>query len=348
MTRCKFRGWLLNAALPLWVGIAGLCVLGGCDKKAKGTGTATSPSASGSAGVAVAAGPCGNYAARLCEKAGPESATCQAIKTSTELMPPAACEAGLKDLAFSTKKLADATKSCTELVAKLCAAVGPKTQTCDMVTAQTKQFPPERCTQMLQRIPEIIGELKKMEQANQPLSADQQAAIAQGPAPSFGPENAKVSIVEFSDFQCPFCSRGADVVHQIRQKYGTKVHFVFRQFPLPMHGRARESAEAALAANAQGKFWEYHDLLFKNQQALERKNLEEHAKETGLDVAQFKKALDDHKFASTVESEIKLGETVAVQGTPTMFINGARVQNPTSFEAVSAMIETALKGSTPG
>jgi protein-disulfide isomerase len=114
-----------------------------------------------------------------------------------------------------------------------------------------------------------------------------------------------------------------------------------------MHPLAKGAAEAALAANAQGKFWEYHDVLFESKK-LERADLEEHAKKIGLNVDTFKKALDDKQFSAAVDADMKLGEGAGVQGTPTMFINGKRVQNPTSFEAVSAMIETELKPGTPG
>jgi protein-disulfide isomerase len=187
-----------------------------------------------------------------------------------------------------------------------------------------------------------------MEDANKPLSAEQQVAIAATSPSSFGPANAKVQVVEFSDFQCPFCSQAAGVVQQIRAKYGDKVRFTFRQFPLPMHPNAREAAEAALAAGTQGKFWEFHDRLFKDQSHLDRAALEGHAKETGLNVAAFKKSLDEHKFGPVIDADLKLGQTVQVNGTPSMFVNGTRVANPTNFEAVSALIEAALKGTPPG
>ncbi len=255
-------------------------------------------------------------------------------------MPPEACAAGLKDVEFTTKKLASAQKSCDDLVKKLCAAVGPDTQSCQLVTTETKKFPPEKCKMMMDHLPEVTAELQKMEQANQPLSAEVQTAISQGGGGvSFGPANAKVQVVEFSDFQCPYCSRAATVVHQIKEKYGDRVRFTFRQFPLPMHQNARIAAEAALAANTQGKFWEFHDRLFKNQSQLDRAGLEEQAKQAGLNMAAFKKSLDEHKFGPAVDSDVKLGEQAAVQGTPSMFVNGARVANPTSFEAIADMIE---------
>jgi protein-disulfide isomerase len=337
-----FRSKTSQACALLGAGLLSLAFAAGCNKpKHRRTPTAA---ASGSAAVAANLGPCQKYAAALCEKAGKESDTCQALTTSADILSPAACNAGMKDLSYSIKKLADQGKSCDELVTKLCAEVGPTSETCGMVKTQTKQFPPARCKSMLEHLPEIVADLKKMEQANQPLSPEVAANIAKGKAPSFGPADAKVTVVEFSDFQCPYCSKAADVVDQVKEKYGDRVHFVFRQFPLPMHQNARGAAEAALAANAQGKFWEFHDKLFKNQGQLTRDGLEGFAKEAGLNVSEFKKALDGKTYAADVDSDVKMGESVAVQGTPTMFINGARVQNPTSFETVSAQIENALKG----
>ncbi|SRR6266542_1097799 len=327
------------------MGLLGLAAFSGCKKPASST---ASPSSSSSAGVSAASGPCGTYAARLCEKAGTDSPDCQAIKTATELMPPDACTAGLKDIDYTVKKLATARKYCDELSQKLCEAVGPTTQSCQLVATETKKFPPEKCKTMLEHLPEVVAEVQKMEQANQPLTAELQTAIAKGPAASFGPATAKVQIVEFSDFQCPYCSRAASVVHQIKEKYGERVRFTFRQFPLPMHPHAHDAAEAALAANAQGKFWEFHDRLFGNQGQLDRAGLEEQAKKAGLNLVTFKKSLDDHKYAEAVDSDVKLGEQVQVQGTPSMFINGTRVANPTSFEAVAEMIEAALQQAPPG
>jgi protein-disulfide isomerase len=339
-----------NAGLAM--SLAVLCGAGLTSCKKPPSGSA-SPAAASSGATSIAvddalSGPCATYAERLCETAGPDSPTCQSVKTATELMPPEACSAGMKNLDFSKKKLAVASKACDELIEKLCKAVGPETQTCHLVSGETKKFAPERCKTMLEHLPEVITELKSMEDANKPLSAEVQAAIAANSPASFGPANAKVQIVEFSDFQCPFCSQAAGVVHKIRAKYGDRVRFTFRQFPLPMHPNAREAAEAALAAGTQGKFWEFHDRLFKNQNQLDRAALEEHAKESGLNVAAFKKSLDEHKFAPAVDADLKLGEKAQVNGTPSMFVNGTRVANPTNFEVVSQLIEAALKGSPPG
>jgi len=342
-----FRSKNPSARALIGVGLFAIALASGCNKPKHHKSKSAAPAASGSAAAAATtapSGPCQKYAAALCEKAGKESESCQALTASAEILSPAACTAGLKDIAYSLKKLGEANKSCDDLVAKLCAAIGPTTQTCTMVKTQTKSFPAARCKQMLEHIPEITADLQKMEAANKPLSPELAASIAGGKAPSFGPADAKVTVVEFSDFQCPYCSRAATVVDQIKEKYSTKVRFVFRQFPLPMHENARGAAEASLAANAQGKFWQFHDKMFQNQSKLTRESLEGFAKEAGLDLAAFKTALDSKTYAADVDADMKLGESVAVNGTPTMFINGERVSNPTSFEAISQQIEGALSG----
>jgi protein-disulfide isomerase len=288
---------------------------------------------------------CTDYATRVCKEAGEESGTCSAVKTTTELMPPEACAAALAKIDVAVKKLGDKRKQCDTLVSKLCTDLGEATSSCEMVKRETKNFPPERCDVMMQHYAEVLADLKRQEERQKPLPPEKIAKISEGEAPAFGPKDAKVTIVEFSDFQCPFCSRAANVANQVKEKYDGKVRFVFRQFPLSFHNNAHVAAEAALAANAQGKFWPYHDKLFANQQALDRESLEKFAKETGLNVDTLKKALDDKTYAATVDAELKLGEEVAVDGTPTMFLNGALVPNPTDFEAISKQIDEALKAS---
>jgi protein-disulfide isomerase len=349
MVSSKFGRSRASVAIAFSLGVASLWAASGCKPRAAGDKSApvASGSAAAAAASAAAAGPCAQYADKVCAKAGAESPTCTSFKEATNVMSPGACTAGLKDIQVTLTKLAAARGDCEKLVKTLCAAVGPKTKTCTMVTTQTSQFPPARCKQMMEHLPQITEDLKKMEAANQPLPPDVQAAMVNGGA-AFGPENSLVKIVEFSDFECPYCSRAASVVHQIKEKYGDKVRFVFRQFPLPMHPNAKVAAEASLAALAQGKFWEFHDELFKNQQALARPQLEEHAKKAGLNLPEFKKALDDKKFGEQVDAEVKLGEKAQVQGTPTMFINGARVENPTDFAAIASLIDAALSGTPPG
>jgi protein-disulfide isomerase len=285
---------------------------------------------------------CKKYDEKVCAAAGEQSTTCAAVREATSLMPAAACAAALAEPELLDKKLAEARKSCDTLMTKLCGDLGEGTDTCKMVKETTPEFPTERCTAMLAHYDEVLADLKRQEAKNKPLDGEKLAAIAADDAPAFGPADAKVTLVEFSDFQCPFCSRAANVVSQVKEKYGDRVRFVFRQFPLSFHKQAHLAAQASLAAHAQGKFWEYHDKLFADQTALDRAGLEASAKAVGLDMGKFKKALDDSSYADAVDSDHKLGQEVAVDGTPTVFINGKRAKNPTDFAAISAEIDALL------
>ncbi len=131
-----------------------------------------------------------------------------------------------------------------------------------------------------------------------------------------------VTIVEFSDFQCPYCSRFANMLTELMADpaYKDDVRVVFKQFPLPMHKQAKYGAQASLAAKDQGKFWEMHDMLFKNQKKMSEQDVEGFAKEIGLDVEAFKKAIAEK--AGQVEADLKLGQQFGVRGTPSFFING--------------------------
>jgi protein-disulfide isomerase len=287
---------------------------------------------------------CEAFQKKVCDEAGEQSGTCTEAKSAAKLIAPQACETALANVAFSLNQVKEKKKKCEELVTKLCGDLGKETETCKMVTEKTKEFPPDRCEMMLEHYAEVLADLKKQEDRLKPLDAEKIAKIAAGEAPSFGAKDAKVTIVEFSDFECPFCSRAADVAHKVKEKYGDKVRFVFRQFPLSFHPNAHVAAEASLAAASEGKFWELHDKMFQNQRALSREQLEGYAKEIGLNVANFKAALDSKKFAAAVDAEQKLGEEVAVDGTPTMFLNGARVANPTDFDTIAQQIDKALAG----
>jgi len=285
---------------------------------------------------------CADYAKQVCTEAGAESTGCKSMTEATGLMPAAACAAAATDFAFTKAKLGEARKACDVLTTKLCAEIGPTTPTCEMVKTQTKNFPPDRCSMMMEHYAEVVADLKKREERNKPLAAEKIAAMTQPDAPAFGPATSAVTLVAFSDFQCPFCSRAATATQKIKEKYGDRVHFVFRQFPLSFHKNAHLAAEAALAANAQGKFWEFHDKLFADQSKLERPGLEDAAKAVGLDMVAFKKALDTSSFTAKVDSDQKLGESVNVDGTPTIFLNGARVADPTNFDAIAKEIDAAL------
>jgi protein-disulfide isomerase len=144
--------------------------------------------------------------------------------------------------------------------------------------------------------------------------------------PIKGPADAKVTIVEFSDFQCPFCSRVVPTVDKIMKDYPKQVRLFFRHNPLPFHNNAPLAAEAAVAAEAQGKFWEMHDKMFANQQALDRAGLEKDAQEIGLDMNKFKTALDTHSGKARVDADLAAAKQIGVQGTPNFYTDGRNVQ----------------------
>ena len=296
----------------------------------------------GKAGTSKAGDPCQQYAEKVCaETGGDTSAACGSFKSAAELMPPEACTAGIAGMAVTKTKLAQMRKVCDELAAKLCKDVD-EPKACEMVKQQTANFPAAQCKGMMADYGKVLEQVKRIADANKPLPAEKLAKIAADDAPAFGPKDAKVTIVEFSDFQCPYCTKAADTVKEIKKKYGDKVRFVFRQFPLDFHKQAHGASQASLAAHAQGKFWPYHDALFANQSALQPADLEKYAKQVGLNMAAFTKAVKEKTFAKTVDADLALGQEVSVQGTPTMFLNGERVPNPTDFKALASMIDKKL------
>ena len=161
--------------------------------------------------------------------------------------------------------------------------------------------------------------------------------------PSFGDvENAPVLIVEFSEFQCPYCSRVLPTMEQIKEEYGDKVAVVFRDFPLPMHKEAPKASEGGHCAHEQGKFWEFHDILFQNQRALQPEKLSGYAEQAGLDVAAFDTCLSSGKYADAVTANKAAGEAVGVSGTPAFFINGQFLNGARPFESFKEVIDAEL------
>src|SRR2546423_570679 len=157
-----------------------------------------------------------------------------------------------------------------------------------------------------------------------------------------GNPNAAVTIIEFTDYQCPTCGRTAPILEDLMKEYGDRVRLVARDFPLEMHKNAEKAAEAAEAAREQGKYWEYTAILFKNQEALEVPKLKEYATQVGLDRAKFDQALDTGKFYDKVQRDLREGEKLGITGTPTIFLNGKRLRERTA-ESLKAAIEAALK-----
>ena len=168
-------------------------------------------------------------------------------------------------------------------------------------------------------------------------------------SPARGPKEARVVIVEFSDFQCPFCAGMQSTLDQVLKAFPKEVKLVYKQFPLNIHQYARQAAVASLAANAQGKFWPLHDKMFQNFSAINEENIKKWVKEVGINQAEFEKAMQSGKHEAQVQKDLADGAAARVLGTPTMFVNGKRVQDR-SFEGFKKVILeelAAAKGSPP-
>ena len=178
--------------------------------------------------------------------------------------------------------------------------------------------------------------------ANAPPPTPSNIKVERGTSPIMGAKNAPVTIYEFSDFQCPFCSRGMATIKQVEETYKGKVAVVFKQYPLPFHDKAPLAAEAALAAHEQGKFWEMHDKMFGNQQALDRPALEGYASELKLNMTKFKAALDSGKFKEQVKAETAQGSAAGVSGTPSFVVNGKLIVGAQPFDEFKKVIDAEL------
>jgi protein-disulfide isomerase len=162
-------------------------------------------------------------------------------------------------------------------------------------------------------------------------------------APIRGPEGAPVTIVAFSDFQCPYCSSVGPTLEQIRAAYPDRVRIVFKNFPLPMHAQAPAAHRAAMAAGAQGRFWEMHDRLFASQDKLDPASLREHAKALGLDLARYDADLASSELDQRLRSDQQQGTRIGVRGTPTFFVNGRMISGSQPFESFKTLIDQALQ-----
>lgn len=187
--------------------------------------------------------------------------------------------------------------------------------------------------------------------ANQPSGQPQQQQQAasvrpiQEGEPLRGNPEASVDIIEYSDFECPFCLRHEDTVDKILAEYGDKVRFAYRHFPLrSLHPEAQKAAEASECAEEQGKFWEMHDKIFEANAAdnMSVDTWKQYAADLGLDTGQFNDCLDNGKYASVVQDELDEGQAVGVRGTPATFINGQMISGAVPYEQMKSVIEAQL------
>lgn len=169
--------------------------------------------------------------------------------------------------------------------------------------------------------------------------------VAYGPQnPVHGDDKAPVTIVEFTDFQCPYCKRAVETLERVREAYPKEVKIVARQYPLPNHERAKPAAEAALCANEQGRYWEYRKKLFSDQSKLADADLRQYAKDLQLDEEKFGQCLSSGRFAQQVEKDFAEGKKYGVTGTPAFFVNGELITGAQPFASFDQAIKTALAG----
>lgn len=161
--------------------------------------------------------------------------------------------------------------------------------------------------------------------------------------PARGPATAPITLVEFSDYQCPFCSRVTPTLKRLRETYGERLRIVWKDFPLTdIHPQARKASEAAWCAGEQGKYWEFHDRLFANQSTLAVEGLKQHATAVGLEPVAFAACLESSRHADKVTAGIRLGKDLGVDSTPTAFVNGRRLTGAQGYEVFVDVIEDEL------
>ncbi|HEX5041653.1 MAG TPA: thioredoxin domain-containing protein [Candidatus Polarisedimenticolaceae bacterium] len=212
-----------------------------------------------------------------------------------------------------------------------------------------------KCGRSLELAKQVVGLVKDgktkdeiLKAAFQPPSKFVQFALEAGDSPAMGPKDAKVTVLHYIDYQCPYCSRIAPTMAQLGEAYPKDVRVVFKMHPLSFHQNAQIAAEAAMAAHAQGKFFEMHDRLFKNQQALTRDNILKWAQEIGLDVPRFTKELDEHAHAARIAKEAKDVEAIGATGTPASFVNGRYVSGAKPLEFFKGLVDEELTWARAG
>lgn len=220
-------------------------------------------------------------------------------------------------------------------------------RTLEQIAGQIKGFLEQQRNQ--ERREAYLADLRQKHQARVLLDVAR-VQVSDADSPSKGPKQAPVTIIEFSDFECPFCSRVLPTLQEVLSTYGDQVRLVFRQFPLnSIHPKAQKAAEASLCAHEQGKFWEMHDVLFADQRKLDIADLKAKASALGLDQGKFDSCLDSGKYANQVARDLADGAAAGVTGTPAMFINGRFLSGAVPFADVARVIDDELlrKGLQP-
>ena len=215
-------------------------------------------------------------------------------------------------------------------------------RTLDQLRAEIKPYLEARRVQQARAM--LVEELKTKGGANVRVMLDppRYTVPTTSADPVRGNPSAPITIVEFSDYQCPFCARVNPTLARVREVYGDRVKIVFKDYPLPNHPQAPKAAEAARCAGEQNKYWEMHDAMFANQRALEVPSLKQTARTIGLNGTSFDQCLDSGKWAAAVQEGSELGEKMGVNSTPTLYVNGRALIGAMPFENFKAIIDEEL------
>jgi protein-disulfide isomerase len=240
-------------------------------------------------------------------------------------------------------KVSEPTDEETRALYERAKAAGQVKEPFDQVKGQIAQFlRRQKSEAVLAQYLEQIRAEAKVEVLLPPYLPAKVEVAATGP--SKGPDSAPVTIVEFSDFQCPYCSKAEATVKDLLEleKYKGKIKLVYRDYPLPNHNLAPKAAEAAHCAGDQGKYWEMHDRLFAATPKLEVTDLKAYARELKLDEGRFSKCLDSGEKSKVVADHFKAGNDAGVRGTPAFFINGRLISGAQKLEAFTALVDAEL------
>jgi protein-disulfide isomerase len=187
------------------------------------------------------------------------------------------------------------------------------------------------------------AESSKFAHIQQRKLLEEPIAIPTGGAPAIGPPNAPITLVEFSDFQCPYCIAAAPQLAAVLKAYPTQVKLIFKEYPLETHSQAGLAAAAAIAAHKQGKFWPMYDAMFATPDGLVKENLVALAQKNGLDLKRFEADLDSTEVKEAITRDVQDGDRAGVEGTPTLFINGQRYNGPIELESLKPVLDAELK-----
>jgi protein-disulfide isomerase len=164
----------------------------------------------------------------------------------------------------------------------------------------------------------------------------------------YGPQDAGTTVVEYGDYECPYCRGAFRDVHLLLDRYPGQVRFVFRNFPIPqLHPHALQAAEAAEAAAAQGKFWQMYKLLLQEDAHLDTDSLVGYARQLGLDIDRFRRDLDEHAYAARIDNDIATGRTNQVNSTPKFYVDGVRIDGKVPLEGLTDAVSTAVAARRP-